>query len=503
MEHLEAYLHNFFYSSNDIETLSRYTDEGSRFRSKQGITLILDQIVRLGGIAECAWVYSPTGDEKEFLARSAYTGLGNVELLQIRDQIIDIIEKNGKHSIAINDRWSLITTEGFGYYLWMIPVKDAFCGAWIRVSYLGKRYESAFANYNNNAVILSTLAGEQLTSRDDQYQLIANDNGWTMLAENTICVTSFSNRADLAISAMLPKDDILRDVRIEFDYALFAAVLVVFVLIAVFTFQSLMYQPFHRVSKTLREVSDGNLYLRFEKTSRLKEINTLERSINQLLDVIHDLKMNVYETTCQYLRIRLKTHFYLNCLNIIHSMARVKNTDLIKEMTVYLSEYLRFIDKENDEFIKLEDELSHARNYARIQELRFPNVFQYIEDVPAELYEISIPPLILQTFIENSVEHAMEKDHINWVRIQAADESRCNLPGIRLKVADSGKGFDSEILRSLSDKFEKPDVNQGNSIGIRNVVSRLSLIYNGKADIVFSNTDGGGALIDMWLPTGT
>jgi two-component system sensor histidine kinase YesM len=296
--------------------------------------------------------------------------------------------------------------------------------------------------------------------------------------------------------------------QIEFDFALFAAGMVFFIFLSVIVCQYLLYRPFFRINQALYEIAGGDLTLRLDNNSRLKEISTLERAINHLLDEINDLKISVYETklqqrnvTCHYLKIRLKTHFYLNCLSIIHAMARVKNTELIKELTTSLSEYLRFIDKDAEELVKLEDELSHTRGYARIQELRFPGVFQYIEDIPAGLYSVRIPPLILQTFIENSVEHAMRHDHKNWVRLQAVYEVRKEIPGIRFLITDSGKGFNDNMLNALSERPVKLEPGQTESIGITNVISRLELIYDGKAEIALSNAESGGSLIDMWLPS--
>jgi two-component system sensor histidine kinase YesM len=305
---------------------------------------------------------------------------------------------------------------------------------------------------------------------------------------------------------MHPKELVLEDMNVEFDFAMFAAGIVIIVLVSVLLFQFMMFRPFFRINQTLHEIAAGDLTIRFKTNSQLKEIATLERSINHLLDEIQNLKINVYEmqlsernVTCQYLNIRLKTHFYLNCLSIIHAMARVRNMELIKELTKCLSNYLRFLDRDANELVVLRDELTHVHNYARIQELRFPEMFQYIEDVAPELYNASIPPLILQTFFENSIEHAMIHGKKNWVCIHAYHELRSDLLGVRIFITDSGKGFDEATLQVLSDEPSQPDFKQRNSIGIRNVVSRLALIYDGKASIRFYNGET-GAVIDMWLP---
>jgi len=511
LANLEACMHVFFITNSDIDTLNSHADEADRFLSRQSILNSLDQIVRLSGMAECAWVYSPKGDEAEFLARSAYTGISNAELLHIRDWIIGTIEENTKNKSVIYARWSLVSTDDSEYLLWMTAIKEIFYGAWVRPSFLYEEFSDVL-QHNTGSIVLSTLEGHPLTISDSGFQLVPIDQVYQvrMVSGNELIgITAYSARADLAITALLPRSDILSDMRFGFNFVLFAAVMIVFILVVVLVCQYLMYRPFSKLNQTLRDIADGDLNLRLRKNSRLKEISTLENSVNHLLDVISGLKISVYETqlrernvSCQYLKIRLKTHFYLNCLSIIHAMAGVKKTELVMELTECLSHYLRFLDKDTDEYIRLEDELEHVRNYTHIQELRYPDVFQYIEEVALELYIYNIPPLILQTFIENSVEHAMSHERKNWVLLRADYEARNALPGIRFRIKDSGKGFDEKTLKALHEKPAPLDFKQSNSIGIRNVISRLALIYDNQATIKFFNADDGGAEIDMWLPVG-
>ena len=508
MENIEAYMHEVFFGNADVEALSRSNDETSSFHSKQRVARTLNHIVRLGSMVECAWIYVPSDYQDVFLARSSPTGISNAELLQIRERIIGIIERNSRGAAEWVDRWSLISTEASDYLLWIIPTADVYYGAWVRVSYLHSKFSGVFLQHDGSELIFSTHDGRQLTESDLDYRLTPESLNWGDISGDKIGMTVFSSRADLAVSAALSKSSILKDADFGFDFSLFAAGMLVTILLAVLVNQYFMYRPFFRLNQALGEISGGNMDIRVKERSRLREISVLEHSVNHLLDVISDLKISVYETqllqrntACQYLKVRLKTHFYINCLSIIHAMACVKKTELIKEMTMKLSSYLRFLDKDTDELVQLEDELSHIRNYARIQELRFPGVFQYIEDVPLELHDEKVPALVLHTFIENSVEHAMRRDYMNWVRLRADYEVRGDLPGIRYRVTDSGKGFDGQILQELSATAMEIDFTRSESIGIRNVISRLALLYDGKACISFSNSEDCGAAVEIWLPT--
>ena len=121
----------------------------------------------------------------------------------------------------------------------------------------------------------------------------------------------------------------------------------------------------------------------------------------------------------------------------------------------------------------------------RIQELRFPGLFEYQEQVSAELYDAHIPPLMLQTFIENSVEHGMKRGQKNWIHIQAFYQEQASVPGIAFSIQDNGKGFSEEDLEGFAKDPETFDLSKSHGIGIRNIISRLKLLYNGKASIRF------------------
>ena len=128
-------------------------------------------------------------------------------------------------------------------------------------------------------------------------------------------------------------------------------------------------------------------------------------------------------------------------------MANTGKIALIRELSENLISYLRFIEKDTEKFVLLETELEHVRNYAKIQEMRFPGVFEYQEDVPIELYGLEIPPLILQTFMENSVEHGLDRDKKNWIRIHAAYQEKrryagdqISYPGQRNRIPEGRPG---------------------------------------------------------------
>lgn len=55
-------------------------------------------------------------------------------------------------------------------------------------------------------------------------------------------------------------------------------------------------------------------------------------------------------------------------------------------------------------------ELEHVKNYMGIQEAQFPDSFYFHVQVDERALQLELPPLTIQTFIENSIIYAMDME---------------------------------------------------------------------------------------------
>src|SRR5690606_22194069 len=108
-------------------------------------------------------------------------------------------------------------------------------------------------------------------------------------------------------------------------------------------------------------------------------------------------QINKQREELQRLQLQVNPHFYLNSLNIVYNLAKVKNYNLIMEMSSALSNYFRFLFRNNTSFVKLRDELEHTRNYLYIQTLRFPEQLKWSINSPEYFNDVPVPPLIVQS----------------------------------------------------------------------------------------------------------
>ena len=82
----------------------------------------------------------------------------------------------------------------------------------------------------------------------------------------------------------------------------------------------------------------------------------------------------------------------------------------IKKMSISTSNYFRYLFQTNQNFVKLEKELNHIQDYLAIQKLLHAHSFKFDIQIEPSIEEAMVPPLMIQTFIENTVKHAVSLD---------------------------------------------------------------------------------------------
>jgi len=110
-------------------------------------------------------------------------------------------------------------------------------------------------------------------------------------------------------------------------------------------------------------------------------------------------------------RSQMNPHFLFNSLSSIHNY-------IIHEEPARAGQYLSKFSKlvrnilecSVEEYIPLEEEISTIENYLELQKLRFPDKFDYSVEVDKAIdtESLNIPPMLLQPFIENSIEHGFK-----------------------------------------------------------------------------------------------
>ncbi len=196
------------------------------------------------------------------------------------------------------------------------------------------------------------------------------------------------------------------------------------------------------------------------------------------LRIYSDLQKNHFD----FLQSRVNSHFLFNTLNMISSLARIENADKSAELMEITASFLRYNLDNITKTVTLEKEVKNLKEYVAIQVYRYEGRYSYSFDIAEETLKFSMPCMILQPLVENSIQHGIGmKVKDGWVCIKTYEAGR----RIFLEVSDNGVGMTEEQIRhiceEMSDDFYR--ISSSNHIGIRNIYHRLQLFYH--YDVLF------------------
>lgn len=262
------------------------------------------------------------------------------------------------------------------------------------------------------------------------------------------------------------------------------------------------FSPFKGMVHTMNSIKDGNFDVTMSNQSPILEFEQMSETFNEMLQEIKSLNIKTYEqmleaqlATMQYLRIQIRPHFYLNCLNNLYALAENGDYKQIQEIILLLSGYLRHMFQESPYFVSLADEMRNTETYVELQRMTQSIPIYFSADVVDELRDFPIPPITILTFVENSMKFGMyqNKSLIIHVKVRLLKNDAMNY--VNITILDNGKGFPEEELNRLNSEQTGED---SQHVGISNVKRRFYIQYKGKAILSFSNSNG--ACVDIFIP---
>jgi len=118
------------------------------------------------------------------------------------------------------------------------------------------------------------------------------------------------------------------------------------------------------------------------------------------------LKLKNSEALYQQLKQQIHPHFLFNSLNTLKSLIK-KSPDIAEDYLIKLTDFLRIsVSAENDNKIKIKDELKLCLDYLDMQKTRYGASLQFSTDIPETIYETGFVPVFsLQLLSENAIKH--------------------------------------------------------------------------------------------------
>ena len=158
------------------------------------------------------------------------------------------------------------------------------------------------------------------------------------------------------------------------------------------------------------------------------------------------------------LKHQVSPHFFMNTLNNLHALIDV-DQEMAKEAVIKLSKMMRHLLHEPASGkIALQEEINFLSHYIDLMRLRYSEKVKIKVDMPTQVPNITIPPLLFTSLIENAFKHGVSYKSPSFIHIS-------------LRIQNDQ--LELEIENSNHDQ-QSPE-NTG--IGIRNTKDRLDLLY--------------------------
>jgi LytS/YehU family sensor histidine kinase len=213
--------------------------------------------------------------------------------------------------------------------------------------------------------------------------------------------------------------------------------------------------------------------------SLVRELELTRREAETSRDLVRSAKLEA-------LQYQVRPHFLFNLLNTLAYLIRT-NPVKARELTLDLSEFLRYTLARDDEQTTLRDELEQLERYVDLERARFGEGLQFeladADDV--DLDAVVVPPLILQPLVENAIRHGAREGKVS-VRVEVT----CHEGLLSVRVLDDGPGPGGI-------KFDT----KRTGVGLVNVSERLERFYHGEATLSLGErVDVEGACAEVTVP---
>lgn len=193
----------------------------------------------------------------------------------------------------------------------------------------------------------------------------------------------------------------------------------------------------------------------------------------------------VYEMELNQLKSQLNPHFIFNALNSIRALID-EDPGKSKTAVTQLSNILRnSLISNRRKLVELKDEINTVRDYLALESIRFEERLQVSIEVEAGVSSLLVPPLMIQTLVENGIKHGISKLTLGGkisVNVFLNPENQ-----LQIDIRNSG-----QLINHLN--------NNDSGYGLENTRRRLNLLFDNKASFSVGNENSDTVLTQIKIP---
>lgn len=199
------------------------------------------------------------------------------------------------------------------------------------------------------------------------------------------------------------------------------------------------------------------------------------KSRRQQLDTLQ-LETMVKELELQTIKAHINPHFIFNSLNSIRALVD-ENPERARRAITELSNILRSsMAADKSESVSMERELDIVKDYLALENMRFEDRLKVEYQVDSETLSLPVPPMMLQTLVENAIKHGISKQiQGGVVRIISILKDNFH------ELSVQNTGYLNGHITAETRLPGRSDDTTGPGFGLFSTTNRLQLLYGNKA----------------------
>lgn len=192
---------------------------------------------------------------------------------------------------------------------------------------------------------------------------------------------------------------------------------------------------------------------------------------------------SINEIELNKLKSQLNPHFMFNAMNSIRALVD-ENPNKSKDAITQLSNILRnTLQMGKNKVIPFDEEYKILNDYLALESIRYEERLKTSVRIHPESNSFNVPPLMIQTLVENGIKHGISK-LINGGVLEI--ETIVKDDTLIIKIINSGQLLEKEVAES--------------GFGIKNTKQRLQLLYGNTASLKLMNIDSSRVLTELIIP---
>lgn len=204
-----------------------------------------------------------------------------------------------------------------------------------------------------------------------------------------------------------------------------------------------------------------------------------------------ELQAIVKESELQALKSQVNPHFIFNALNSMRALID-EEPGRAREAVTQLANLLRYsLQSGKLETVPFSEELRIVNDYLALEQVRHEDRLKVKLDIDPGALGLPIPPMILQTLVENAVKYGIS------MRTEGGEISiiaRSDASGLSLLVINPGE------LRPQGDTPPHIISRDSTGLGLRNAAQRLQLLFGEGASLVLKEDGSGNVVAEVRTP---